>query len=124
MRVSSLEMLAAQNYYIPLNTFLSAIRIKFKQNPLPYSTQVMILVNQVEKEGNGLKGLDEFEEETGFDFFETRIRRSEKIQNTIEYMGIETVFTTNSTPSMLIGYFSLANEIFDSIQESLNVNNT
>lgn len=121
MKTSDPEILAAQNYYVPLTMFLRNVSIKQKNNPLPYETQAVILANQIEKDGFSVNSLNSFVEQSGYDFLEARIRRSEKINNTLPHRSVETLFSTNVALSTLECYFNLVDEIFDYVETSLGV---
>ena len=116
MKTTSIDMLVATEYYLPLLQFFQAIKSK---KVVKYQTVARILPSMIEKDGLGVRELVNFKEETGFDFFDTEIRRSEKIANKVNYLGIETVFTTKVAGGVLQSFFKLAEQVFEDVKVSL-----
>jgi len=116
MKTTSIDMLAASEYYLPLSSFKEALRIK---KLLKYNVMPRILPSMIEKGGLGLRELENFKDETGFDFFDVEIRRSEKIANNVNYLGIDTVFTTNVASAVLHSFFDLTQQVFTDVNSSL-----
>lgn len=116
MKPTGLDMIAANDYYLPLIQFQQALAIKKVKK---YNTVVKIVPSMVEKDGGGVKELNVFKDETNFDFFSVNIRRSEKIANTVNSLGIETLFTTNVASNVLESFYTLCKECFSDIEESL-----
>lgn len=116
MRTTSIDMLVATEYYLPLIQFFQAIKIK---KAAKYKTVARILPSMLEKDGLGVRELKIFKEETCFDFFDTEIRRSEKIANKVNYLGIDTLFTTNVSGGVLQSFFRFAEQVFNDVNVSL-----
>lgn len=116
MKTTSLDMLIATEYYLPLIQFFTALKIKKAQK---YETVARILPSMVERGSLGLRELEHFKEQTNYEFFNFEIRRSEKIANKVSYLGIDTVFTTNVASGVLQSFFRLAQEVFEEINVGL-----
>ena len=116
MKPTGLDMIAATNYYLPLIQFHQALLVKKVKK---YNTVVKIVPSMVEKDGGGVKELNIFKDETQFEFFSVNIRRSEKIANTVNSLGIETLFTTNVASNVLNSFYQLCEECFSEIDASI-----
>jgi cellulose biosynthesis protein BcsQ len=82
-------------------------------------TQYRVLANRVERQGSGLKELAEAKEEVPFNWFETSVRRSEKIAANVSTKHTHTVFSNNTVKQINIAFMDLTSEIYNNIEASL-----
>lgn len=113
---SNLELTTTTSYLHPLMGFITALKVT---NKSIVNTQCRVLANRVEREGSGLKELNKAQEEIGGNWFNARIRRSEKVPANTSNKHGDTIFTNNVAAKIIEAYIDVVDQMFDDIAVSL-----
>lgn len=115
---SNLDLTIMLAYVQPLIVFIGTLK-SIQKNIV--NTQYRILANRVESKGGGLKELEDAQQDLPFNWFETRIKRSEKVPANTSVKHGNTIYTNNVAPQVIKSYIEIVDQMFDDIAVSLEV---